>query len=114
MSDDVSRLLSQLGQPELEYREFTEKGETPSYWPIFRLVNGHPALSHLPGARRRSIPTDPAAAAQPTAETWTGNERRVGGPGTLFRRYADHPAPTEAKPDESSNDIRGLLRRLSE
>lgn len=113
MSDDVTRLLDQLGQPELEYRVFSEKLESASYWPIFRLINGHPALSRLPGARRRSLPNDPAAAVKP-AEEWSGADRRLGGPGKMFRHYGEQSAPEEPKPDAPSNDIRGLLRRLSE
>jgi len=110
MTDDVRRLLDQLGQPDLEYRVFSEKAETPGYWPIFRLIHANPALARLPGAQRRSPPVDRAAPAQ----EWSGADRRVGGPGKLFRRYGEAQAPVAPAPEEPTDDIRGLLRRLSE
>jgi len=123
MTDDVSRLLEQLGQPDLEYRVFKERVETPGYWPIFRLIHANPALARLPGAQRRSIvpdravpvaPTAPAVPAAPPAQEWSGVDRRVGGPGKLFRRYGETQPPVPPAPDEPTDDIRGLLRRLSE
>jgi hypothetical protein len=114
MTDDVSRLLEQLGQPDLEYRVFKERVETPGYWPIFRLIQANPALARLPGAQRRSIGPDRAAPVAPPAKEWSGIDRRVGGPGKLFRRYGEAQAPVPPAPDEPTDDIRGLLRRLSE
>ncbi|MDF0489598.1 hypothetical protein PX554_15800 [Sphingomonas sp. H39-1-10] len=107
----MSRLLEQLGQPDLEYRVFADKVETPGYWPIFRLIHAHPALARLPGAQRRSYPAERAA---PSGEGWSGADRRVGGPGKLFRRYGEAQAPAAPEPEAPSDDIRGLLRRLSE
>nr|WP_165388243.1 hypothetical protein [Sphingomonas populi] len=114
MTDDVRRLLDQLGQPDLEYRIFSEKAETPGYWPIFRLIHANPALARLPGAQRRSPVADRGAPVAPPAQDWSGADRRVGGPGKLFRRYSEAQTPAAPAPEEPSDDIRGLLRRLSE
>lgn len=115
MSDDVRSLLDQLGQPDLEYRDFGESAETPGFWPIFRLVTAHPAVSRLPGGRRRPAPGAPsdAVSAGRRATNTPDVDRRVGGQGSIFRRYAGPPETAPTPPSPQGDDIRGLLRRLS-
>lgn len=119
MTDDVHNLLNQLGQPTFDYREFGGTEGPAGYWPIFRTVIGHPNLAHLPGSRhspfnehgRAAPPEDTNRPDLSPEEQPAFVERRLGGPGAIFRRYrSDAPAAADA----SENDVRGLLRRLSE
>lgn len=119
MAEDVHNLLKQLGQPTFDYREFGDMEDAAGYWPIFRAVVGHPNLSRLPGARRlssaergRAVPAeDNRQLSFSPEEKPDFVERRMGGPGAIFRRYrSDAPATADTRGD----DVRGLLRRLSE
>jgi hypothetical protein len=124
LANDVSNLLDQLGQPDFYYREFPEQTEVdaPGYWPIFGAIIGDPALAGLPGARQEKPPLRNHKKSGPlsvsvaeSADHLTPNtERRVGGPGAIFRHYAEEPPASAAALSPQGSDIRGLLRRLSD
>ena len=118
MANDVRNLLAQLAQSDFSYRQFDEgaASEAPGNWPIFRVVTQHPVMKRRAGAAIKFSSTfavaDRGAERPPQASARADDqqqERRVGGPGAMFRRYA---APPTAK--QQPADVRSLLRRLSE
>jgi len=129
LADDVRNLLGQLGQPDFPYREFRQDAEEGGYWPVFRVVIGHPLLAHLPGARLRPHRGEPAPAPAPVAAGAMPRAAEEGGAfmpppaaaampaapagtSSIFRRYRER-APLVPDQPPPSRDIRGLLRRLS-
>lgn len=109
MRDDVKNLLQQIGQPEFRYREFDDgrQSERYGYWPLFEAVSLHPAVA------RREWVRDRRGSARPASP----DEGTVPAGGTLFSAYAaPRPIapPPKPAPQQGKDDIRGILRRLSD
>lgn len=106
MRVDARNLLDRLGRSNFSYKEFEDRFTELELWPLLEALLRDPRLQALDG-------TLAAAAAAPAD---TGDEAaRPMQLDALFRRYdAGAQAAPEREPARSRQDVRAMLRRLSD
>lgn len=107
MRVDARNLLDRLGRSNFSYKEFEDRFTELELWPLLEALLKDPRLQALDGAAAEAAP---AAAAE---------QARMGEDATpfdaLFRRYEQGaPATAPAAPPPLRQDVRALLRRLSD
>lgn len=131
MRVDASNLLNRLGRQDFSYKEFEDRFTELELWPMLeallkdpRLLEldgaaasgaAAPALESLPSAQTQAaefVPTPPRPAAPPAPEPVATDSISA-----LFRRYEGPnaaAAPAPPAPAGSGQDVRAMLRHLSE
>ena len=134
MRVDASNLLNRLGRQDFSYKEFEDRFTELELWPMLEALLKDPRLLELDGAAASSAaapapeklpsaqapaaevspppPTPPRPAAPPAPEPVATDSI-----GALFRRYEGPnaaAAPAPPAPAGSGQDVRAMLRHLSE
>ena len=106
MRVDARNLLDRLGRSNFSYKEFEDRFTELELWPLLEALLKDPRLQALDGAATEAAP---AAEEQPRmSEDATPFD-------ALFRRYEQGaPATAHAAPPPLRQDVRTLLRRLSD
>lgn len=131
MRVDASNLLNRLGRQDFSYKEFEDRFTELELWPMLEALLKDPRLLELDGAAA-SGPASPSPESLPHAHApaaeFTATPPRPAAPpapepvatdsiGALFRRYEGPnaaAAPAPPAPAGSGQDVRAMLRHLSE
>lgn len=117
MRADARTLLDRLGRSDFAYKEFADRFSDLELWPLFEALLKDPRLFHQelatavePVSRNESVKAPGIAAARLADPAPNASAREA--LGALFDRYAADPGG--GAPASQRQDVRAILRRLSE
>ncbi|MCJ1962708.1 hypothetical protein [Novosphingobium mangrovi (ex Hu et al. 2023)] len=131
MRVDASNLLNRLGRQDFSYKEFEDRFTELELWPMLEALLKDPRLLELDGAAASGAAApspESLPSAQAPAPEFAPTPPRPAAPsapepsatdsiGALFRRYEGPnaaAAPAPPAPAGSGQDVRAMLRHLSE